>query len=277
MQSRNQTELLFNGSETVADALRATRYRRCMFRGRTAFAGVIVVLGVSRVAVAASRLPDLSESAVSVSQQGRIVRVTDVVSNRGGTTATASKTGYYLARIRIGTRSIGSLPPKTASRGSTALRIPSSVEPGSWRLLACADAGGRIHESNERNNCRSAMRRVEVGDFVPPTFAGLMRATTCIPGPVGGSVRYSRYSLTWQPATDDVTPPNEIIYLVYESSLPGAEDFSAPAYTTPPGAKAFTTPLLPDNVSHYFVVRAADRADNRDLNEVERLGSNLCV
>jgi hypothetical protein len=248
-----------------------------MFRGRTAFAVLIVVLGGSGVAVAASQLPDLSESAVSVSQQGRTVLVTDVVSNRGGTTATASRTGYYLARIRIGTRSVGSLRPKAASRGSMALRIPSSVPPGSRRLLACADAGGRIHESNEQNNCRSAMRLVEVGDLVPPTFAGLMRATTCIPGPVGGSVRHSRYSLSWEPATDNVTPPKEIIYLVYEASAPGGEDFSTPAYTTPPGAGSLTTPLLPDNVSHYFVVRATDRAGNRDANEVERLGSNLCV
>jgi hypothetical protein len=248
-----------------------------MFRGRTAFAVLIVVLGGSGVAVAASQLPDLSESAVSVSQQGRTVRVTDVVSNRGGTTAMASRTAYYLARIRIGTRSVGPLRPKTASRGSKALRVPSSVPPGSWRLLACADAGGRIHESNEQNNCRSAMRRVEVGDLVPPTFAGLMRATTCIPGPVGGRIRYSGYVLRWGPATDNVTPPAEIIYLVYEASAPGDEDFSTPAYTTPPGATSFTTPLLPDNVSHYFVVRATDGAGNRDANEVERLGSNLCV
>jgi CARDB len=248
-----------------------------MSKGRTAFAVLIVVMGGSGVAVAASGLPDLVESAVSVSQQGRTVRVTDAVSNRGGSPATASRTGYYLARIRIGTRSVGSLGTATASRGSKAFRIPSSVPPGSWRLFACADAGARIHESNEQNNCRSAKLRVEVGDLVPPTFAGLMRATTCIPGPVGGSVRYSRYSLSWEPATDNVTPPDEISYLVYEASAAGGEDFSTPTYTTPPGATSFTTPLLPDNVLHYFVVRATDTAGNRDANHVERLGSNLCV
>jgi hypothetical protein len=248
-----------------------------MFRGRTAFAALVVILGGSGVAVAASQLPDLVESAISVSQQGRTLRVTDVVTNRGGTTAMASRTGYYLARIRIGTRSVGSLRPTQASRGSKTLRIPSSVPPGSWRLFACADEGVRIHESNERNNCRSAMGLVEVGDLVPPTFPGLIRATTCIPGPVGGSIRYSRYSLGWEPATDNGTPPNEIVYLVYEASAPGGEDFSTPTYTTPPGATSFATPLLPDNVSHYFVVRAMDRAGNHDANEVERLGSNLCL
>jgi len=121
------------------------------------------------------------------------------------------------------------------------------------------------------------MGLVEVGDLVPPTFAGLTRATTCIPGPVGGSIRYSSYLLAWDPATDNLTPPNEIIYLVYEASAVGGEDFSTPTYTTPRGATSFTTPLLPDNVPHYFVVRATDGAGHRDANKVERLGSNLCV
>ena len=40
---------------------------------------------------------------------------------------------------------------------------------------------------------------------------------------------------------------------------------------------SFATPPLPDNVAHYFVVRAVDKAGNRDRNEVERPGQNLCV
>jgi hypothetical protein len=257
--------------------LRVARYGRRMYRSRVATATLILVLSGGGAAVAASQLSDLVESAVSVSQTGRTLRVTDVSLNRGASTAAASRTGYYLARIRIGTRPVGRLRPGTASRGSKTLRIPSSVPPGSRRLFACADAGARIHESNEQNNCRPAAQRVEVGDLAPPTFAGLIRASTCIPGPVGGSVRYSRYSLGWKAATDGVTTPNEIIYLVYEAHAAGGEDFSRPTYMTPPGATSFETPLLPDNVSHYFVVRAIDKAGNRDANEVELLGTNLCV
>jgi hypothetical protein len=94
---------------------------------------------------------------------------------------------------------------------------------------------------------------------------------------VGGSVRYSSHSLGWKAATDGVTTPNEIIYLVYEAHAAGDEDFSRPTYITPPGATSFATPLLPDNVSHYFAVRAIDKAGNRDANEVELPGTNLCV
>jgi hypothetical protein len=243
----------------------------------TAWATLIVVLSGSGLAAAGSQRPDLVESAVSVSQHGPTLQVTDVARNRGETTAAASVTGYYLARVRIGGRPVGRLGPASASRGSRQIRIPSSVPRGSWRLLACADVGARIHESNERNNCRPALQHVQVGDLVPPAFAGLMRATTCIPGPVGGPVRYSRYSLRWDHATDNLTPTSEIVYLVYEANVAGGEDFSTPTYTAPPGATSFVTPLLPSDLSHYFVVRAIDRAGNRDANRGERLGTNLCV
>src|SRR5882724_74811 len=38
-------------------------------------------------------------------------------------------------------------------------------------------------------------------DRTPPTFGGLVSATTCIPGPVGGD-RMSSYRLTWAAAKD---------------------------------------------------------------------------
>ncbi len=51
-----------------------------------------------------------------------------------------------------------------------------------------------------------------------------------------------------------------------------------PTYTTHPGATTFVTPLLPDEGNtYYFVVRARDEARNRDTNDVERLGVNLCL
>jgi len=89
-------------------------------------------------------------------------------------------------------------------------------------------------------------------------------------------LRSSRYSLKWAPAADDATPAVGIVYDVYQAAAPGGEDFSTPTYTTAAGATGFTTPLLPDDSSHYFVVRARDAAGNRDANDVERQGVNLC-
>ena len=112
-------------------------------------------------------------------------------------------------------------------------------------------------------------------DNIPPTFAGLKSATTCIPGPIGGG-RTTSYNLSWDPATDNVTPSKQIVYDVYQADAPGGEDFSTPTYTTPPGATSFKTPPLSTDKTFYFVVRARDQAGNSDSNTVEREGLNLC-
>ena len=113
-------------------------------------------------------------------------------------------------------------------------------------------------------------------DRKPPVFAGLESATTCIPGPIGAGTTAS-YHLSWEPATDKVSPSSAIVYDVYQASASGGEDFSMPTYTTPPGATSFDTPPLPADETFYFVVRATDEAGNTDSNTVEREGVNLCV
>jgi hypothetical protein len=113
-------------------------------------------------------------------------------------------------------------------------------------------------------------------DHTPPVFAGLKSATTCIPGPAGPG-RTSSYHLSWDPATDNVTPSKRIVYAVYQASKPGGEDFSKPTYTTARGVTSFDTPQLPTDESFFFVVRARDRAGNEDQNTIEQEGQNLCV
>jgi hypothetical protein len=113
-------------------------------------------------------------------------------------------------------------------------------------------------------------------DTIPPNFAGLKSATTCIPGPIGGG-RTTSYHLSWEPATDNRTPSSQIVYDVYQASAPGGEDLSVPTYTSPAGATSFDTPPLSTETTFYFVVRARDRAGNSDSNTVERQGQNLCV
>jgi hypothetical protein len=96
-----------------------------------------------------------------------------------------------------------------------------------------------------------------------------------VPGPVGGQT--ASYHLSWDPATDNVTPQAQIVYDIYQATKSGGEDFSSPTYTARHGATTFTTPPLPADQSIYFVVRARDRAGNRDSNTVERSGANICV
>ena len=72
-------------------------------------------------------------------------------------------------------------------------------------------------------------------------------------------------------------PSTKIVYDIYQATKSGGEDFSSPTYTVRHGATSFATPPLPVETTFYFVVRARDRAGNRDSNEVERQGVNLCV
>ena len=113
-------------------------------------------------------------------------------------------------------------------------------------------------------------------DHAPPSFAGLKSATTCIAGPIGGG-RTASYNLSWDPATDNVSHSQKIVYDVYQANTSGGEDFSTPTYTTSAGAISFTTPQLATDKYFYFVVRARDQAGNSDSNTVEREGQNLCV
>jgi hypothetical protein len=235
--------------------------------------------------------PDLVEASLSISthtvRQGELLKVTDAVRNRGLAKAPRSAVGYYLSRdrvkgpgdVRLGRRAIASLPPSWVGTGYRRMVIPRGTAPGRYRVVACADDRHQVREARESNNCRSTTRALVVTrekDTTPPSFAGLVKATTCIPGPVGPG-RSSPYRLTWSAASDAVTPADAIVYNVYRATSAGGETFSMPTYTTPAGATAFTTPPLSSTETYYFVVRARDRAGNRDLNRVERPGENLCL
>jgi hypothetical protein len=147
------------------------------------------------------------------------------------------------------------------------------------RVMAAARWVARIGCFSAFALLATAATHATGSDRTPPVFAGLKSATTCIPGPVGGGERVSRFRLVWPAAKDNVTPPARIAYDVYRATSPGAESFSRATYTTRRGATSFVTPPLPANatMTYYFVVRARDVAGNRDRNRRERPGQNLCV
>jgi hypothetical protein len=114
------------------------------------------------------------------------------------------------------------------------------------------------------------------GDTQPPAFAGLVRAFACTPGAQRPG-ETTPYNLSWQAATDNRTPASQIVYDIFMSVTPGAENYAAPTWTTPPGATTFRTPGLLSHGVVYFVVRARDQAGNKDGNRVEVLGSDPCL
>jgi hypothetical protein len=98
-------------------------------------------------------------------------------------------------------------------------------------------------------------------DTSAPVFGGVK---TAAPG-AGGAV-----ALTWDPATDDLTPAPAMTYLIYTSDKAGGEDFDTPSLITDPGATSASVTRLPDATkARFFVVRARDAAGNVDANTKE--------
>ncbi len=94
--------------------------------------------------------------------------LTETTRNRGGATAEASHTRYYLssnttfdeADLALGNRAVGALAPGANSSGSTLVAIPAQLAAGDWYLLAVADADGTVEETLETNNTRSRLIKI---------------------------------------------------------------------------------------------------------------------
>ncbi len=114
---------------------------------------------------------DLTVSALSAptgAEAGQSVTLTETTRNRGGATAEASHTRYYLssnttfdeADLALGNRAVGALAPGANSSGSTLVVIPAQLAAGDWYLLAVADADGTVEETLETNNTRSRLIKI---------------------------------------------------------------------------------------------------------------------
>jgi hypothetical protein len=108
----------------------------------------------------------------SVVFQGNTFQVHDVTRNRGVTGGVRTVTQYYLSgngvREPAGSRSVPRLRAGRSSSGLGTVLARSSLEVGSYSLVACADGGRAVRESNERNNCRTAATKVVVKKPLPP-------------------------------------------------------------------------------------------------------------
>ena len=182
---------------------------------------VVLALGVAlapAAAASAAPRPDLRVSSVGTASSqeapGSLLTARVTIRNSGSATARASRLGLYLSRDgRKGSGDFRLRPrPRVSARGPRTrltlrrtLRVPSTVPAGRYVLIACADDTRRVRETRERNNCRSATRRLPI--VVPtlprpgPAPAPTPGTTTTITTPsltVTGLVNGSR--------TSDTTP-----------------------------------------------------------------------
>lgn len=94
-----------------------------------------------------------------------------------------------------------------------------------------------------------------------PNFAGV---TSVAPAAL------TSLQVTWNPAKDDVTPAERLVYNVYVATSAGAQNFSAPTATTPPGATSILLNTVTANTTYYVVVRAVNEAKVEDDNKAEQ-------
>ena len=115
--------------------------------------------------------PDLflsSLSAPATGGAGLPVDVTDTTKNQGPGSAAASGTAFYLSAnaalgagdVLLGIRPVGVLLPNSSSTIKTTLTIPGGTPAGSYYIIAVADDGGAVPETNEANNTRAVPIRL---------------------------------------------------------------------------------------------------------------------
>lgn len=202
---------------------------------------------------------DLTVSAITAPAKGAAgspIVVSDTTTNQGGSDSPASVTAFYLSTssaggagdvVLDGSRLVPQLAAGTSSTGSTTVTIPAATATGTFYIIAKADAGNAVGETNETNNVRS--RSLTIGPDL--SFLSLSLSPASLPagaaltvsdtvtnqgaGVAGPST--TRFYLSANPLLDasDValTPGRAVAQLASGASSQGSTSVTIPANTAP--------------------------------------------
>jgi subtilase family serine protease len=215
--------------------------------------------------------PDLIVSAIGVpasTAAGESFVVSDTTRNQGAGSASSTLTRFYLstnsawdaADLPLGEREAGTLAGGASATASTTLVVPGATAPGTYYLIARADAADALAEVAENNNLRSGVLRVGA-DLLVSAIAG--------PGAAAAGDTISITESTANSGGAEVSESTTAFYLSANTTLgpgdvrlasrlvpgldAGASSTAAVALSLPPTTVAGT----------YYVLARAD-----DLNEV---------
>lgn len=154
-------------------------------------------------------------------------------------------------------------PSYVTAAGATSFPV-TGLSPGTtyYFVVRARDEANNV----DGNTVERSATTPASGDVTPPTFAGLVTAD---------AVTETQILLTWADASDNVTGPTNMVYLVYQASTSGGQSFGTPTYTTTAGATSYLVTGLAPATAYYFVVRARDQAGNNDTNTVQRSATTL--
>ncbi len=231
--------------------------------------GVVTMDADKTCTAAFNKKPDLTVSVLTSPASagaGATITVTDTTKNLSGGPAFpgTSNTKIWLSTDAVldagdtllGTRPVPSLNPLASSTGSTSVVIPSGKAPGSYFLIANADADGSVPESNEGNNVRTKTFTVNGPDLsvtalTAPTASGANRTIS-----ISDTTRNTTGA---SPAPASTTS----YYLSTDSVWDGADIFfgsrAVPALASGAQNALTTNQTLPSVASgNYFIIAKAD-------------------
>jgi hypothetical protein len=158
------------------------------------------------------------------------------------------------------------VPDAVSLPGATSITVNGLLASTTYYVVVRAvDAAGNVDVSIESVVEKSGMSGT---DNQAPVFGGCTSAT---------AVDAQSISVTWQPGTDNSTPPLQIAYDVFASTTEGGQDFSTPTKTfTATGSDVLTGGLvdgLKSGSTYYVVCRARDLTGNEDKNTFARVAT----
>jgi hypothetical protein len=116
--------------------------------------------------------PDLvlTQLSAPTGTAGRPLSISNVVRNLGAAAAGPFRVDFYLSADNtldagdrlLGSRSLTGLAALTSSAASTVMQVPPAVDQGSYYIIAVADAGNQITESDETNNTRVSAAPIKI-------------------------------------------------------------------------------------------------------------------
>src|SRR3954471_8480778 len=130
---------------------------------RLVTAALAAALLVPGTAQAAKAKPDLSISKAAATGT-QSLSVSWTVKNAGKAAAPKSSTGLVLstdakldkADVRLGAFAQKAVKARKTATGTGTAKLPGGLAARTYTLLVCADVAGKVKESSETNNCRTA-------------------------------------------------------------------------------------------------------------------------
>jgi len=253
------------------------------------FAGVMMMVFLFTLAIGlteAQALPDLKVMSLTVQDftaGGSKIFITDVTKNRGTSDAGASFTRYYLSNstnlagaVRLGRRYVPPLAPGAKNTGTNYVLIPD-VAPGTYYIIAKADADNYVTESKEGNNKLSKSIVIySMTDQPDLTISSLTAPDSASPGQ-----NISINDTTMNSGLAGVLQTVTVFYLSADNTLDVGDvilsNRPVPALSPGSSSSGTTNVTIPPETAagSYYIIAVADAANivfesNEDNNPMSR-------